>query len=407
MEAEKPKRQIVIGLTGPIGSGVSTAAEALAEHHKFHRVRLSDVIRAERKAGAGQQTRAAGPERVPLQDLGNERRRTEGRDYWVRKALEGGVPQGNFLVEGVRNLGEVEYLREHFHWFFLFAMDAPKAVRWERVRTQYSGNEAAFDRDDARDTDEDDPAGQQVGKCVSDADYVMKNHDPIAYSVDLLKKFSELFDREIGVISGTKIRRPDPWEIHMATAYAQSLGSECVKRNVGAVIVDPQGISLTLGYNENPVPMRPCKYVYHGCYKDQDMLARLERMGKVFCPSCGTQHERLAKPWECKNPDCREDLKLKFFPDRNMEVCTALHAEERAIRSLPGGKAPNATMYVTTCPCFQCARYIVDAGIATVYYVEAYPVKKSIDFLNRNKVAVQPFEGFKARAYTRLFRGAE
>jgi deoxycytidylate deaminase len=407
MAAETVARQIVLGLTGPIGSGVSTAAETLESKLGFRRIRLSTIISTDLEASLGKALAGSPDRRVLLQDHGNARRESEGRDYWVKKALEGGAPAGTFVVEGVRNIGEVDYLRERFHWFFLFAMDAPKAIRWDRVREQYQGNEAAFERDDKRDTNEDDKAGQQVGKCVSDADYLMKNHDSIPYSDARHAKLAERFGREIGLLSGSSPRRPDPWEIHMATAYAQSLGSECIKRNVGAVVVDPAGIALSLGYNENPVQMRPCKYAYSGCFKDQDMGAKLERMRGIACPKCGTRQDRLSAPWLCCNGDCREDLKLLFFPSRNMELCTALHAEERAIRGLPGGRAPGATMYVTTCPCFQCSRYIVETGIKQVFYVEAYPVKESIDFLMKNGVTIQPFEGFKARAYTRLFKGAE
>jgi hypothetical protein len=47
---------------------------------------------------------------------------------------------------------------------------------------------------------------------------------------------------------------------------------------------------------------------------------------------------------------------------------------------------------------------IVDAGITQVVYVEAYPVKESLRFLQGNNVTVTPFEGFKARAFNRIFR---
>jgi len=63
-------------------------------------------------------------------------------------------------------------------------------------------------------------------------------------------------------------------------------------------------------------------------------------------------------------------------------------------------------MYVTTFPCLQCARYIVDAGIKEVVYVEAYPIKEAAAFLALNKVDVRPFSGFKARAFNRVFKPA-
>ena len=87
-----------------------------------------------------------------------------------------------------------------------------------------------------------------------------------------------------------------------------------------------------------------------------------------------------------------------------MELCTAIHAEERAIRSLHGRSADLGMLFTTTFPCFQCARYIVDAGIKRVIYVEAYPVQEAKDFLIKNGVKVDPFEGFMARAFNLIFR---
>jgi len=148
--------------------------------------------------------------------------------------------------------------------------------------------------------------------------------------------------------------------------------------------------------------MKPCETEYKYCFKDENMHAKLEAMKRSFCPDCGAEQGPLAKPWRCQK--CAANLKLRLFPSRNLEVCTAIHAEERAIRSLGDRSAEGATMYVTTFPCFQCSRYIVDAGIAQLVYVEAYPVKESQDFLTKNGVKLIPFEGFKARAFNRIFK---
>lgn len=64
-------------------------------------------------------------------------------------------------------------------------------------------------------------------------------------------------------------------------------------------------------------------------------------------------------------------------------------------------------MYVTTFPCFQCSRYIIDAKIARVVYVEPYPVLESARFLGMNNVGSVPFEGFKARAFNLIFKQVE
>ncbi|CAN5390231.1 hypothetical protein BH11PLA2_BH11PLA2_23230 [soil metagenome] len=250
--------------------------------------------------------------------------------------------------------------------------------------------------------------GQQVQRCVNDADYVLVNNTALSSSIERNKQLSKDLTSATTLMKGEDASSeiiPFEQEVHMATAYSQSHGSRCLKRHVGAVIVNSDGIPLSLGYNENPTGMGSCPAEYGYCFKDADMHAKLEAMSNVYCPKCGGLNATIAHPWKCRNVKCNTDLKRQLFRSRNMEVCTAIHAEERAIRSLYGRDATNATMYVTTFPCFQCARYIIDAGIKKIVYVEAYPVKESIDFLVKNEVVIEPFKGFKARAFNMVYKG--
>jgi len=156
-----------------------------------------------------------------------------------------------------------------------------------------------------------------------------------------------------------------------------------------------------MGFNENPPSVRTCK-MESACYKDEDMASKLRAQGhSIYCPSCGEHHDELREPWICNK--CGANLKAWLFRNRNMELCTAVHAEERAILSLAGRSAEGGKLYVTTFPCFQCARLILDAGIKELEYVEAYPIKKTSEFLIKNGVDVKPFGGFTARAFFRVF----
>jgi deoxycytidylate deaminase len=135
-------------------------------------------------------------------------------------------------------------------------------------------------------------------------------------------------------------------------------------------------------------------------------------MVPFLCPECGKKHESIEPPYLCggkidgRQP-CRCNLKQRFFPSRGIELCTAIHAEERAILSLAGRSAEGCTIYVNTFPCFQCARHIVNAGIKKVVYVEAYPIKEAVDFLKDNGVEIEPFEGFKPRVFNQIFKQVE
>jgi deoxycytidylate deaminase len=410
---QKKTDRLVIGLTGPFGSGVSTTAKALGQNG-FRLVKLSDPIKKElaRRKGLAEGQKVDETTvlncRKTLQDIGNEGR-MQGVDCWLNKLDLGGTD--DIVIDGIRNFGEAQILRNRYPKFFLLALHASRATQWERVKKSYNGNSRLFERDLARDSAEDFPEGQQVSICVQQSDYVLVNEDDAGSSASRdakifsrLKKDLELMRNTDDLAAGSYCRQPTAEEVEMATAFSQSHMSCCYKRKVGAVIINPQNIPLSLGYNENPVGMQPCLTAYNYCFKDEDMHKKLEKMEEYKCPRCGEGMSGIGPPWKCTNADCRENLKLVFFPSRNMELCTAIHAEERAIRSLGGRSAEGGTMFTTTYPCFQCARYIVDAGIKRVVYVEAYPVVESEDFLLNNGVIVDPFQGFKALGFNRVFK---
>ncbi len=426
-------RNFVIGLTGSLGSGCSTLSRAL-ESKGFKRISLSDPIKDKfRGLNPGKKpTKDSFGEdwRAVLQDIGNKGRQgkyIEGSvesngsnhyDYWVDLALKSVENyQGDIVIDGIRNIGEVEFLREKYSQtqFWLVAVYADYEMRWERLKERYP-DEKVFKRDDLRDSNEDEKFGQSVQKCVYEADFVLKNDEKIQPNNKIIETLAAKFMGHILVMKGEDPRSPTIREVSMATAVSQSHASRCLKRKVGALILDENNIPLSVGYNDNPVMMESCFTLYNGqCYKDMIMETKLEEMGPLFCPKCSKEHESLSKPWICdgtvktgedKKP-CRYNFKLKFFPSRNMELCTAIHAEERAIRSLRGRSAEGCTLYVNTFPCFQCSRYIKDADIKKVVYVEAYPIKEAVDFLKKNDIIIEAFEGFKPRVFNQVFKQIE
>lgn len=400
---------LVLALTGPVGSGVTTVSHLL-EKEGFRRVSLSAAIKTEYRKQIGREGELPFTEkddpgwRQKLQDIGNAKRQQQ-LDYWVVEALKT-VPSGtNLVVDGIRNLSEIRSLRDKYSNCFVLAIVASHDTRWARVRDDiYDKNYKAFERDDQRDADEDLPHGQQVEKCVQDADYVLWNERDLRPADVRERQLLEKLRKDVMLMRGESSRYPSASETYITSAYAASHSSRCLKRFVGAVIVGDNGIPLSLGFNENPNGMKPCETEFNSCFKDDDMHAKLEELDTVYCPNCGCKNEALKAPWQCSNEECKENFKLRFFPSRNMELCTAIHAEERAIRSLGNRNAEGATIYVTTFPCFQCSRYIVDARIAKIVYVEAYPVKEAQKFLEDNGIKVVPFEGFKARAFSRIFK---
>jgi deoxycytidylate deaminase/dephospho-CoA kinase len=417
-EGRHGRSNLVIGLTGPFGSGCSTMLSVLKQEFGFVPFKISEDIREELSKSSNKLIKKGKPGwRRVLQEHGNKQRKGDTA-YWINKAIkridEKHIGDKDIVIDGFRNFKEVEEIRKIYPRFFLVAICAEKDERWKRVRDDYGGRYNEFEDDDRRDQNEDFDWGQSVQRCVDDADYVYYNNEHLVVELDegenpdtgkierklkdQAKDFVPLMKEE------TECRPPRPEEIQIAAAYAQSHSSTCLKRHVGAVITvgrDGQQFPISMGFNENPPNIRTCKSEA-ACYKDEDMNSKLQARGKeIFCPLCGKRHKNLSDPWICKN--CRTSLKIWLHPNRNMELCTAIHAEERAILSLGDRRPVDATLYVTTFPCFQCARLILDAGIKNVVYVEAYPVKDTKEFLKANGVEIKPFSGFTARAFFGVF----
>lgn len=62
-----------------------------------------------------------------------------------------------------------------------------------------------------------------------------------------------------------------------------------------------------------------------------------------------------------------------------------LHAEANAISKVArsNNSSQGATLYVTASPCLECAKLIIQAGIARVVYNELYRITDGIDLLKR------------------------
>ena len=62
-----------------------------------------------------------------------------------------------------------------------------------------------------------------------------------------------------------------------------------------------------------------------------------------------------------------------------------LHAEANAITKVAesNNSSKGATLYVTTSPCIECAKLIIQAGIKRIVFAELYRLTEGIDLLKR------------------------
>ena len=122
--------------------------------------------------------------------------------------------------------------------------------------------------------------------------------------------------------------------MRMARIWAEN--SYCVRRQVGALIVKDKMI-ISDGYNGTPVGF------------------------ENICEN----EDGFTKPY-------------------------VLHAEANAITKIArsNNNSYGATLYVTTSPCIECAKLIIQAGIVRVVYGEEYHLTDGIDLLKRAGIEV-------------------
>ncbi len=68
-----------------------------------------------------------------------------------------------------------------------------------------------------------------------------------------------------------------------------------------------------------------------------------------------------------------------------------LHAEANAITKVAksGNSSDGATLYVTSSPCLECSKLIIQAGIKRVVFTESYRLEDGINLLKRADIEIK------------------
>lgn len=71
--------------------------------------------------------------------------------------------------------------------------------------------------------------------------------------------------------------------------------------------------------------------------------------------------------------------------ENNITKPYVLHAEANAITKVAksNNSSEGSTLYITTSPCIECAKLIIQAGIARVVFSEKYRITEGLDLLER------------------------
>ncbi|MFV0268319.1 MAG: deoxycytidylate deaminase [Draconibacterium sp.] len=76
--------------------------------------------------------------------------------------------------------------------------------------------------------------------------------------------------------------------------------------------------------------------------------------------------------------------------ENNQTKPYVLHAEANAITKVAksGNSSDSATLYVTSSPCLECSKLIIQAGIKRVVFTESYRLEDGINLLRRAGIDV-------------------
>ncbi|WP_340112015.1 deoxycytidylate deaminase [Maribellus mangrovi] len=77
--------------------------------------------------------------------------------------------------------------------------------------------------------------------------------------------------------------------------------------------------------------------------------------------------------------------------DNNVTKPYVLHAEANAITKVAksGNSSDGSTLYVTSSPCMECSKLIIQAGIKRVVFTENYRIEDGINLLKRAGIEVK------------------
>ena len=426
--AGAPEPELVIGLVAAVGAPLDLIQTLLAElleglDYDTELLRLSDythsfLLEAE-KGGQGEAARIDA-----AMKRGNEaRRKTRRNDVLAlvaiadirgkRGAEARPLPGRAFVLRQLKRPEEVELLRRTYgEGFVLLGVYCRRSERRRQLELEGIGSSEA-EALIRRDEHEDEMGGQELRKTFHLADLFIEASDDPEASRDALK-------RAVHLLFGLGISTPTKTEYGMFHAYAASLRSAQLGRQVGAALLSDLGDVISVGANEVP------RFGGGQYWEGEKPDARDHERGRDSSDEAEEEIireilDRIDPEWASASPEKRrhliEDRRARLQSTRITsltEFGRAVHAEAETIVSAArlGVSPRGAALYCTTFPCHVCAKHIVAAGITSVTYIEPYPKSRALDLHedsisleddDGSKVVFRPFVGVAPRFFARLF----
>jgi deoxycytidylate deaminase len=382
-----PDAEIVLGLVAPVGTDLETVGLRIRDYvkrfdYRINPLRLSRFLdRLNPKSLGVKLEQEPEYERISTHmDAGNRLRvKAKRGDLLALHAVSEillqrantaePIPATVHLLDSLKHPEEVTALRKIYGpGFFLIGVYSPEHERVQNLITRKNLTEAEAQELIRRDEAEEQEFGQQTRDTFFLADvFVRYGHQ----GESQLCRFMDL-------IFGHPFHTPTPDENAMFLAHAAALRSADLSRQVGAVIVSRDGDVIATGAND--VPKAGGGQYWPQPYDDdqRDHVwgydSNKQQIAQIADDTFSRTGVRVA------SRALLHRLRLGRLYDLT-EFGRAVHAEMEAIISCArnGISLRNGTLYVTTFPCHNCAKHIIDAGLKRVLYIEPYPKSRALE----------------------------
>ncbi|MGA8809351.1 MAG: deaminase [Thermoanaerobaculia bacterium] len=269
-----------------------------------------------------------------------------------------------------------------------------------------------------KDENEPDDSGQKLRDTFHLSDLFVSLGDE---SQTALAGASAELSRFVQLVMGNLAHTPSKDEYLMFHAYAASMRSGALARQVGAVAATERGEILGVGCNDVP---RAGGGLYWPDDADdaRDLKRPRDSSNELSEEMLNELLERMQAQKLIKTQPPMAEVRKALRGTRILsllEFGRTTHAEMEALLSAARIGAPVAgcVLYTTTFPCHECARLILTAGVKKVIYVEPYPKSLAAELhsdgisIGRQhqpatglpKVEFLPFAGVGPRRYMDLF----
>lgn len=421
--------ELVVGLVCAVGTDytpVRSSIEGILSKFSYSSltIKISNLIArlTGKPLPAGSETQRIDS----LMTAGNELcRQTKRKDVWALAAISeinanrahdssgpNAQPRTAQIVLTLKRPEEVATLRKVYgDGFFLVGVFATETERLDYLIERNAPKDEAI-RLIRRDAEEaDDEYGQYTTDTFQLSDVFVQFRNGA---------FEDELERFFNLVFSHPYITPTQQEHGMFMAYAASLRSAQLGRQVGAAITSEGGDILGVGTNDVPKPGGGLYWPGqldnrdHVLKKDsndeqrdkivQRLLEAIEALDqKRYKAIEATIHasgtlvsDRDAILKQIQQTLASDDLQpdsLRSLVRGRLDITEygrAVHAEMDALLSCArSGVSPaGALFYVTTFPCHNCTRHIIAAGIKRVYYIEPYG-KSRAEELHSDEIVVE------------------